>query len=246
MPKSDGEALYQVPEFYEAFLGAGPSDLAFYQGLWAQAPGSVLDLACGTGRVSAALAAQGADVCGLDLSAPMLAAARERAPGLRFVQGDLRSLDLGRRFDWVLLPYNGLQHLHGAAELGGFFTGLRRHLEPGGRFAFDVHLPQAALLARDPEEWFGVEGSPSYQGWSIAAERSRYDALTQVLTQTWRLAGPEGASRDLSLGLRQFFPQEIQTLLQTQGLSLQQAWGGFQGQPLTAGSLKQVYLCRLS
>jgi SAM-dependent methyltransferase len=250
MPKSDAEGLYQVPEFYEAFLGANGADLPHYKGLAVRLGGPVLDLACGTGRVSLALAAEGLAVCGLDASAPMLDRARQRAAGAglsaTWVQAELGAFQLGQRFPLAILPYNGLQHLHSAAELAAFFARLRGHLRPGGHFAFDVHLPQPALLARDPDEWFGVEGGPSFQGWNVAAERSAYDPLAQVLTQTWRLAGPQGASRDLSLALRQFFPQELQALLAAQGFSVLQAWGGFQGQALGPTSLRQDYLCRLS
>ena len=214
-----------------------------------EAVGPVLDLAGGDGRVSLALAVTGAAVTGLDLSEAMLTQARRQATAqglnVNWVQADLRSFNLATRFALALLPYNGLQQLHSAADLEAFFACLRRQLLPGGRFALDLHLPQPRILARDPDEWFGVEGSPQAQGWQVQAERSAYDPLTQVLTQTWRLAGPEGASRDLSLSLRQFYPQELQALLKAQGFALQAAWGGFHAEPLDPSSLRQVLLCTL-
>lgn len=247
MLKSDADGLYEVPELYAAFLGAASGDLDHYRRLAAEAAGPVLDLACGDGRVSLALAAAGVPVTGLDLSEPMLAQARRQAAAqgltVDWVQADLRSFDLPQRFALALLPYNGLQQLHSAADLEAFFGCLRRHLSPGGRFAFDVHLPQPRILARDPDEWFGVEGSPQAQGWQVQAERSAYDPLLQVLAQTWRLAGPEGASRDLCLSLRQFYPQELRALLKAQGFAVQAVWGGFHAEPLGPLSLRQVLCC---
>lgn len=248
MPKSDVKSLYRVPGLYEALLGADNADLPHYLGLAGRQGGPALDLACGTGRVSLALAQAGLETWGVDASRPMLelaqARARERGLAVTWRQGDLRGLDLGRRFPLALLPYNGLQHLLTRADLEAFFNGLRSHLEPGGAFAFDVHLPQPLILARDPDEWFGVEAGPGHQGWQVQAERSRYDPLSQVLTQCWRLAGPQGQVRDLCLDLRQFFPQELRALIQAQGFAVEGAWGGFQGQPLGPSSLRQVLLCR--
>jgi len=249
MSKSDVGTLYQVPEEYEALLGADNVDLPYYLGLAKAARGEVLDLATGRGRVALALAATGAKVCGLDISRAMLDQARLQAQtrglAIDWVQADLCDFHLGRTFDLALLPYNGLQHLHAAPQLDAFFACLREHLTPGARIGLDVHLPQPAILTRDPEEWFGVEEGPrTPQGWQVSAERSAYDPATQVLTQTWRLGGPDGASRDVALALRQFFPQELRALLTVQGFRVLQNQGGFQGQSLAAGALKQVLLAK--
>ncbi len=248
MPKSDGQGFYGVPQDYEALWGADGSDEAWYVGL-AAAGDAVLDLGCGTGRLSLALARQGAQVCGVDASAAMLALARQRASAaglaITWVQGDWLHLDLDRRFDLAILPYNGLQHLLDLDEIRAFLKTVREHLGPQGRFALDLHLPQAALLARDPEEWFGVEEGPvSPSGWRVLAEQSRWNAVAQVLTQRWRMGGPQGQDRLIELPLRQYFPVELRALLEGAGFKLLAHVGGFQGQDLAPGCLRQVLLAR--
>ncbi len=69
-------------------------------------PRSVLDAGCGTGRVAIELAARGVEVVGVDVDPSMLATARRLAPELVWVEHDLTTLDLGRRFDVVLLAGN--------------------------------------------------------------------------------------------------------------------------------------------
>jgi SAM-dependent methyltransferase len=69
-------------------------------------PASVLDAGCGTGRVAIELARHGIDVVGVDVDRSMLAAARRRQPELEWVESDLAALDLGRRFDVVVLAGN--------------------------------------------------------------------------------------------------------------------------------------------
>jgi SAM-dependent methyltransferase len=69
-------------------------------------PRSVLDAGCGSGRVAIELARRGIEVVGVDLDPSMLATARRLAPELEWVDGDLRTFDLGRTFDLVVLAGN--------------------------------------------------------------------------------------------------------------------------------------------
>ena len=248
MPKSDAASLYQVPGDYDAIWGALGDDWPWYR---AQIQGSrqILDLATGTGRIALLLAGLGMDVCAVDRNPAMLAVARDRAQA-RHLQvdwrlADLRSLDLGRVFDLAFLPYNGLQHLCLDSDLDLFFEGLNRSLGPGSRLALDLHMPRPEILARDPEEWYGVEESgTSPTGWRVLAEQSRWDSPSQVLTQRWRLGNGLGGERLVELASRQFFPQELQRLLHQAGFTILGTWGGFLGQALDAHSLKQVVLAR--
>jgi SAM-dependent methyltransferase len=195
------------------------------------------------------LAGQGLDVCGVDSSAAMLAVARARA-GTQGVSvdwrlADMRALELPRVFDLALLPYNGLQHLCCREDLDGFFAGLGRSLRSGSRLALDLHLPRPEILARDPDDWFGVERSgTSPSGWRVLAEQSRWDPAAQVLTQRWRLGNDAGELRLVELPMRQFFPQELRWLLIHAGFEILESWGGFEGQPVDASALKQVLLVR--
>jgi SAM-dependent methyltransferase len=113
----------------------------------------LLDIGCGTGRVSLRLAAAGRDVTGLDSEPALMNAlssrARERGVRVRTVVGDARSFDLGRTFAVVIAPMQVAQLMGGANGRAQMLRSVRRHLEPGGLFA--------AALA-DPFE--GVEDDP--------------------------------------------------------------------------------------
>lgn len=103
------------------------------------APASALDLACGTGALTAELHARGLEVVGLDFSAEMLGVARGRLPGVEFVQADLRDFDLGRRFDLLTCVFDSLNNLTEPADLGRALGRMAAHLNPGGLLAFDVN-----------------------------------------------------------------------------------------------------------
>lgn len=243
-------SIYGTPFLYEAFFHPGLADLAFYEA-WARGcAGPVLELGCGTGRLLWPLRKTGLAVEGLDGSPEMLKACQAEGERLGLKaplhRGDWRDLRLGRRFAGLCMPFNGLQHLHTAADLDAFFAGVRAHLEPGGAFALDVHLPQPALLARDPDERFGVDEGPlSPEGERVIAEQSAYDPWTQVQTQTWTLAAADGSTREIQLALRQYFPQELQALLRAQGFDVHSVWHGFSPSAPAEGALKQVLQARL-
>jgi SAM-dependent methyltransferase len=95
----------------------------------------VLELGCGTGRLTKPLAAMGFDVTGLDNDPEML---QWSAPGVTLVEGDMRAFDLGATFPLVAIPYNSLQLLPDAAGRTDCFASVARHLAPEGLLALEV------------------------------------------------------------------------------------------------------------
>jgi SAM-dependent methyltransferase len=92
---------------------------------------TLLDLACGTGAHLAHLRGSFA-VEGVDLMPEMVAAARERLPEVPFHVGDMRSLDLGRRFDVVTCLFSSIGYCLEEADLHAAWRTIARHLVPGG------------------------------------------------------------------------------------------------------------------
>jgi SAM-dependent methyltransferase len=109
-------------------------------------PRSVLDAGCGTGRVAIELARRGIEVLGVDVSASMLAIARERAPQLCFLQADLTTLELERRFDLVVMAGNvPLFTQKGTEAL--LISRCAAHLEEGGLLVAGFQLGRGYDLA---------------------------------------------------------------------------------------------------
>lgn len=100
---------------------------------------SILDLGCGTGGHASILASRGYTVTGVDMSETMLSEAikKSSSKNTEFVQGDLRDLDLGRKFDTVISMFAVMGYMISNEDLAMAFRTVRRHLNPGGLFVFD-------------------------------------------------------------------------------------------------------------
>ena len=103
----------------------------------------VLELACGTGIVSSMLAEKGFELTGLDLSADMLKIAKKRAQdagqAIDFVEGNMLDLSAVGSFDMVTCYSDSICYMEDEVEVGDVFAQVYEHLNPGGRFLFDVH-----------------------------------------------------------------------------------------------------------
>ena len=95
----------------------------------------MLELGCGTGRLTRPLAALGFDVVGLDNEPAML---DWSAPRVTLVEADMRDFDLSARFALVIIPYNSLQLLPGLDDQRRCFETISRHLAPGGLLGLEV------------------------------------------------------------------------------------------------------------
>lgn len=136
---------------YEADGHGLPGEVEYYVEVARAAAPPVLELGCGTGRITLAIARAGVPVVGLDASTPMLELARAKAEGVagvRFVPGDMRDFALNERFGAILIPYRTFMHLLTDADQVATLARCREHLVPRGVLALNVFCPPSPLLAR--------------------------------------------------------------------------------------------------
>ncbi|CAL9595980.1 dTDP-3-amino-3,6-dideoxy-alpha-D-glucopyranose N,N-dimethyltransferase [Nocardiopsis dassonvillei] len=145
-------AIYRRAEIYEAvYLGRGKdyaAEAAEMERLVRERrpdASSLLDVACGPGTHLGHLAASFDRVEGVDLAEDMVRLARANLPGVPVHRGDMRSFDLGRRFDAVTCMFSSIAHLSGPAEVEAALARLAAHTEPGGVIVLEPwYFPERA------------------------------------------------------------------------------------------------------
>ena len=244
---ADGSEVYWDGRQYDAFNVPYKDDFKFYLAQALKARGPVLELACGTGRLTIPLKQKGINITGLDLAAPMLEQARAKAgaAGLEvpFIHGDARKFSLKKRFNLIFIAFNSMQHLARREDLEGLFACVLQHLAPGGRFILDVFNPEPRMFVRDPEELLPVAyyKDPAGTGKMLVNEQYLYDKASQVSRITWHYRREnDGKTLKKSLNLRCFFPEELLALLHYNGFRVLNRYGDFKRGPFTSASVKQV------
>jgi len=110
----------------------------YYNSMLGSPSGILLDLACGTGRLSAIMAGKGWSVIGVDNSVEMLSRARQHKE-ITYICQDITELDLYGTVNAAICSLDGLNHLYDEAQLRKALERVSLFMEPGGLFAFDMN-----------------------------------------------------------------------------------------------------------
>ena len=247
---------YTDPEEYDLENGLDGPELPFYGALARETGGPGLDLACGTGFLTLPLADAGLAMTGVDASPEMLDHARRKgaARPIRWLLADCRLLDLGETFRLITLTGNSFQAFLTRADQEALLGTVRRHLAPGGLFAFETRFPRAGTLfdlstpdgAWSPEiPWRTFENE---QGQTVnVSTTQRHDPIRQTVTyaihRRWREAEEERVKTEQTT-LRYVYPAEMEALLHYNGLAIRDAYGDWDRQPLAATSPRMIYVCQ--
>ena len=235
------------------------ADVNFYRALAGRrlgGPGRVLELGCGTGRVSLPLARDGLAVVAVDRAPPMLDQLRRRiaaapaavAARLTPVEGDLRTFRVPGRFPLAIAPFNVLEHLYTRGEVDACLRRVAAHLAPGGAFVFDVQLPDLAWLIRDPtKRWARTRFTdPSTGRATYYSTNHDYDPISQiVLVRIYYDPADGSPGRIVKLTQRKFYPAELEALVAASGLVVRERYGDFSFGPLDGASDTQILVCEV-
>jgi len=225
-------------------------DNEYYVEMMAAAGGPVLEIGSGTGRLLRDGLRRGVDAWGIDVNPSMVERCRAQMPPEardRVSVADAVSMRLGRRFALVAAPFRVLSHVPDVEEQLRLLETVHEHLVPGGRFVFDLYVPNLKLLLEGMGETCDFDGE-----WSPGRRLRRFvssapaDLSRQTNRVTMRFVWDEadGEHRgEWAFGMRFFFRFEIEHLVARSKLRLESLHGDFEGAPLNAASREYVVVC---
>jgi ubiquinone/menaquinone biosynthesis C-methylase UbiE len=222
----------------------GRRDVPFWQRVAADAGGPVLELGCGTGRISLPLAKSGVDLVGVDRSAQMLARLRSRIRRASFGEGgslhiartDIRALPFKRaRFPMVLAPYGILQSLIRERDLTDTLASVARVIKRGGTFGID--------LVPDVPNWREYRNKVQLRGEAkggarlTLVESVRQDPRRHLTTFEQRYLerrGGKTTTHRFELTFRTLSISQMSTRLEKAGFRVETVLGDYRGRPWDA------------
>jgi ubiquinone/menaquinone biosynthesis C-methylase UbiE len=219
----------------------GRRDVPFWRRVAAGAGGPVLELGCGSGRVSIPLAKAAVDLVGIDRSAPMLARARKRIlkssdphirKSLTLIRGDIRVLPFAAdSFAMVLAPYGILQSLIRPRDLTATLASVARVVAPGGTFGID--------LVPDVPKWREYENRVQLRGKARGAQITLIESVRQdpkrrltTFEQTYvERRGAQKREHRFDLTFRTLTVRQMTGQLERAGFRVDAVLGDYRGRP---------------
>ena len=226
---SAGPSPYDpISRVYDPWSASVTEDVEFYVTEARASGGPVVELACGTGRISIPIAKAGMRLIGVDASAGMLEVAQEygRAEGVEELLdlrlGDMREPPVTERVPLVLIPFRSLLHMTTEADRLQALGAARELLAERGRIVFDVFAPSREDVQATHGRWIEREHG--------IFERADWDEGSRTLTLSVR-RGEEASTMYLAW----LSPPEWRQLLDRAGFDVDAQWGWFDRRPYSGG-----------
>lgn len=245
---------YDDPNLYDKENDTYKEDITFLEKWASKTEGIIIDLACGTGRVTIPLARKGYRVIGVDLHNGMLNEAKNKTSNqnlqIDWVEQDCSKLDLDVKSNLIFSVGNSFQHFLTNDDQDGLLMSVNRHLETNGVFIFGTRFPIAEELFQPSkvEYWKTYIDRDTHNKVDVYTVSS-YDALNQVQLNTtirkYKNADEEVVNEvKTTISLRYVFPKEMERLLTDNGFEIVNVYKDWNETPITDDSYQMVYVCR--
>jgi ubiquinone/menaquinone biosynthesis C-methylase UbiE len=244
-----------IARYYDAENEDMTADLGLYSTLAAQTGDPILDIGCGTGRVTLHLAMEGHRVAGLDTSLAMLERGRRKLKNridlhdlVTFHEGDALDYPLPDRYALILLAYNGLMHFRTPADQQAVLRHLSTFLKDEGQLVIDLPNAGEAFATLD-DSAVTLERSfvePDSGHLVMQQSVSTLNRAEQLQYVTWiydEIGANNVVQRTVApLTLRYVFPTELDLLLQVCGLRRIERFGDYEQGPFEEGCPRLIVL----
>jgi SAM-dependent methyltransferase len=260
--------LYRRPDEYDLEHTGDEADLKFYVELATRLkPKSVLELACGTGRITLPMAEEGArsgfSVVGLDSEATMLKLARDKVRRLspsarkriKLVQGDMRKWHGRGPFELIIVPCSSITHLLEMRDQLGVWLRAYQNLAPGGRFVVEAPMPNfsayADSFANPPRILVEIDRDVTDPKRNVRLVRRRtvtylpdeQRAQIRFLYEKYRRKSLVESYID-DFESHVYFPRELRLLFLHTGFEIEDVFGDYNRRPLSAKSEQMIVIGR--
>lgn len=241
-----GDLIYDA-NIYDG-MNTHMDDLPFYmRWLPKNRDARILELCCGTGRLTIPIAGEGYDISGVDYTPSMLEQAKGKASEagleIKFIEADIRTLDLQKKYDLIFIPFNSIHHLYRNEDLFQALNAVKNHLKDGGLFLLDCFNPNIQYIVEGEKEQQEIAAYTTDDGREVSIMQTmRYERKSQINRIEWHYFINGQFDSIQNLDMRLFFPQELDAYLEWNGFEIVHKFGSFEEETFNDHSEKQVFV----
>lgn len=249
-------------EFYDKDDRVKTKDeIKFYSEILRNFGGEVLELGCGTGRLTILLAKSGIKITGLDISESMLSVFREKIKSLNYittknislVHANMVDFIIEKKFNYIFIPFSGFQALTDDTDILTCLLNVYRHLTTDGIFILHVFNPAITL----DENWEhkderadiilkGEDGTINFKRTYVNKKNLVNEQV--VFTDWFFYTYNEGQLENSFVEhfkLKYYYENELQNLLETTGFEIINRYGYYDKRKITdEGATEMIFVCK--
>lgn len=234
------------------------ADIPFYQEYATKLGGDILELGCGTGRVTIPLAELGSNVTGLDLSESMLNIFNEKLldqteeirSRINLVKGDMKDFRFKKRFHLIIVPFRAFQSLTEEEDINRCLKCVYEHLSENGFFIINAFRPYKILdetwCYPETIQWETVDKET---GFKLTKKHwgSKIDLAKQIIYPNFAYELSDKVEIleriEEELALRYYYYQELKDYLILNGFNVVEEYGWYDKSDINNGR-ELIFLCR--
>jgi ubiquinone/menaquinone biosynthesis C-methylase UbiE len=148
-------------EIYDQVYSDVTEDICFYKNLATHVAGPILEIGCGTGRVTIPLAQEGCLLEAIDISENMIALLKSKIKNnnlnISCYTMDMKNLNIPRKFPLIIIPFNGFQSMLSLSNQYECLTSIREHILPDGILSLDMFPPSMDMFDQNQKTWYQVK-----------------------------------------------------------------------------------------
>jgi SAM-dependent methyltransferase len=232
-------------------------DIPFYIHYAKSLGGEVLELGCGTGRVSLALAKAGISVTGLDLSEDMLEIFHRKLdsqPALKnkiqIVNGNMANFRFDNKFSLIIAPFRAFQALTEPTDIENALLCIKSHLTENGVFIVNVFKPNGVLdeswCYEEKTQW---ERFDEASGYHVTKKHwgDKIDTVNQVIYPhyAYYITEKSGETKRITddLALKYYYEQQLENVVVDAGFVIQEKFGWYDKRSIGEANRELIFVC---
>ncbi|VVC02467.1 Ubiquinone/menaquinone biosynthesis C-methyltransferase UbiE [Candidatus Bilamarchaeum dharawalense] len=237
----------EMAEYYD-LIYCDDIDLKFYICEAKNSRGSVLEVACGTGRILLRLLSEGIDIMGFDLSDGMLGVLKAKADKLGLtphtLKADMLDFRINKKFKLIIVPYRSFLHLKNDEERRTALRNFRDHLDRDGRLILHTYNPSPQdYELTDELHHFATEELSDPDGHQYKLEWFlRYEPKTKLGHYEIELYLKDGVKKRFTMDIAYLQKNELFNLIKSCGYKNIKIYCGFEYMPFHKDCKEAIWI----